>query len=204
MKKNNELCNFDGYVPHEFIKDHFPYEKPRNLQLETTSKIYDAIEDGYIRDKENFAKVLKEELTKHQIFETAVNFSINSSKVITREISIPFVKDKQIENVVNAQAREYFPMDISSYTISFRKMDTVETPEGKQLKILLFAIPDNLLTNYCSFAETMGLEIENFEYVGNSAVSFINSYFTEDSVVVQAVDLHLYDAFLCGKAGAAV
>lgn len=26
----------------------------------------------------------------------------------------------------------------------------------------------------------------------------------EDSVVVQAVDLHLYDAFLCGKAGAAV
>lgn len=144
-----------------------------------------AIEDGYIRDKENFAKVLKEELTKHQIFETAVNFSINSSKVITREISIPFVKDKQIENVVNAQAREYFPMDISSYTISFRKMDTVETPEGKQLKILLFAIPDNLLTNYCSFAETMGLEIENFEYVGNSAVSFINSYFTEDSVVVQ-------------------
>lgn len=47
MKKNNELCNFDGYVPHEFIKDHFPYEKPRDLQLETISKIYDAIEDGY-------------------------------------------------------------------------------------------------------------------------------------------------------------
>jgi hypothetical protein len=28
--------------------------------------------------------------------------------------------------------------------------------------------------------------------------------YIEDSVVVQAVDLHLYDAFLCGKAGAAV
>ena len=26
----------------------------------------------------------------------------------------------------------------------------------------------------------------------------------EDTVVVQAVDLHAYDAFLCGKAGAAV
>lgn len=26
----------------------------------------------------------------------------------------------------------------------------------------------------------------------------------EDAVVVQTVDLHLYDAFLCGKAGAAV
>ena len=26
----------------------------------------------------------------------------------------------------------------------------------------------------------------------------------EDAVVVQAVDLHTYDAFLCGKAGAAV
>ena len=47
MKRNNELDAFDGYVPHEFIKDHFPYEKPRTLQLETISKIYDAIEEGY-------------------------------------------------------------------------------------------------------------------------------------------------------------
>ena len=46
MKKNNKLDDFEGYVPHEFIKDHFPYEKPRDLQLETISKIYDAIEKG--------------------------------------------------------------------------------------------------------------------------------------------------------------
>lgn len=144
-----------------------------------------AIEDGYIRDKENFARCLKEELAKHQITEKNVLFSINSSKVITREICIPYVKDNQVDGIVTAQAREYFPMDVSNYTISYRKMDLVENEQGKQLKLLLVAIPDNLLSNYCSFAETAGLEIETFEYIGNSAVSFMNNHFSEDAVIVQ-------------------
>ena len=69
-----------------------------------------AIEDGYIRDKENFARCLKEELQKHQITEKEVLFSLNSSKVITREVTIPLVKDKQLDGIVAVQAREYFPM----------------------------------------------------------------------------------------------
>lgn len=144
-----------------------------------------AIEDGYIRDKENFAASLMAELAKHQIMEKRVIFSINSSKVITREITIPYVKEKQVAGIVETQAREYFPMDVSNYTISFRIMDTVEGENGKSLKLLLVAVPDNLLSNYCSFAENAGLQIETFEYIGNSALSFMNSHFSENSVIVQ-------------------
>lgn len=143
-----------------------------------------AIEDGYIRDKESFAATLMGELAKHQITEKNVIFSINSSKVITREITIPYVKEKQIAGIVEAQAREYFPMDVSNYTISFRNMDVVEE-NGKSLKLLLVAVPDNLLSNYCSFAENAGLNIETFEYIGNSALSFMNSHFSENAVIVQ-------------------
>lgn len=144
-----------------------------------------AIEDGYIRDKEGFAKCLKEQLASHQVVEKNVLFSINSSKVITREISIPYVKDKQIAGIVEAQAREHFPMDVSNYTISFRKMDVVEGENGKAIKLLLIAVPDNLLANYTSFATNAGFTIDTFEYIGNSAVSFMNSNFSDNSVIVQ-------------------
>ena len=45
---------------------------------------------------------------------------------------------------------------------------------------------------------------ENYETIMAEASCHNAPVHIEDAVVVQAVDLHLYDAFLCGKAGAAV
>ena len=118
--------------------DAFSFRTPEN-----------AIEDGYIRDKEGFANCLKEELAKRQIIEKNVIFSINSSKVITREVCIPAVKDKLIGEIVETHAKEYFPMDVSNYTFSYQKMDVIVNEAGNQIKLLLMAIPDNLLSNYC-------------------------------------------------------
>ncbi|WP_058739258.1 helicase C-terminal domain-containing protein [Methanobrevibacter millerae] len=43
----SELDNFNEYKVPDIVKENFPFEKPRELQLETISKIYDAIENGY-------------------------------------------------------------------------------------------------------------------------------------------------------------
>ena len=144
-----------------------------------------AIEDGYIRDRETFDRALKKELKKRSVGERDVVFSINSSRVVTREAFVPAVKDKQIEGIVASQAREYFPMDISGYTISYKKLDTVQNENGKELRLLLVAVPDTLLNNYSSFAKDSGFNIISFDYIGNSAVSLIRKNTTEDAVIVQ-------------------
>ena len=43
----NEINKFDKYKLNPLVKKHFTYEKPRKYQLETISKIYEAIEKGY-------------------------------------------------------------------------------------------------------------------------------------------------------------
>lgn len=144
-----------------------------------------AIEDGYIRDKENFNKALKKELKKRSIVEQDVVFSINSSRVVTREVLVPAVKDKQIEGIVTSNAKEYFPMDISGFTISYKKLDTVQTEKGKELRLLLVAVPDTLLNNYSSFAKDSGFNVISFDYIGNSTVSLIRKNTTENAVIVQ-------------------
>ena len=113
-----------------------------------------AVEDGYIRDKEAFASALKAELSRHDIHEKEVVFTLSSSKVVTREVMIPFVKDNKIMGIIEAQIRDYFPMDVSNYTISYSKMDVEEEDGKKMLKLLLVAIPDNLLNNYLTISET--------------------------------------------------
>lgn len=144
-----------------------------------------AVEDGYIRDKDSFAKALKAELARRQIYEKNVVFTLSSSKVVTREVIIPYVKDNKIKGIIDAQSRDYFPMDISGYTISYSKMEVLEEDGKKQLKLLLVAIPDNLLSNYVSFAELAGLKVETFDYIGNGCVQLLCDSFLEDAVVIQ-------------------
>lgn len=144
-----------------------------------------AVEDGYIRDKDRFASALKEELRRHNIHEREVVFTLSSSKVVTREVLIPYVKDNKIDGIIDAQIRDYFPMDVSNYTVSYSKMDVVEEDGKKQIKLLLVAIPDNLLNNYCTFAELAGLKVETFDYIGNGTVQLMSDSFQKNAVVVQ-------------------
>ena len=44
---NAALESIDEYKINSIVKDNFPFEEHRELQLETISKIYDAIEKGY-------------------------------------------------------------------------------------------------------------------------------------------------------------
>lgn len=160
---------------HPHVYDAFYFRTPEN-----------AVEDGYIRDKEVLTTALSRELVRRGIKERTVIFTVQSSKVITREVNIPFVKDKQIQGIVDNQAKEQFPMDITNYRISYSKMNEFEGDNGqKQLKLLLVAVPDNLLTTYYSFAEYAGLTIDCFDYAGNSAVQFMKNNFDEEQLVVQ-------------------
>ena len=144
-----------------------------------------AVEDGYIRDKDSLARALKEELVRRQILEKDVVFTLSSSKVVTREVMIPYVKDNKIKGIIDAQSRDYFPMDISGYTISYSKMDVVEDDGKKQLKLLLVAIPDNLLGNYVSFAQLAGLKVETFDYIGNGCIQLMCDSFVDNAMVIQ-------------------
>lgn len=144
-----------------------------------------SIEDGYIRDREAFSLGLKTELAKRHIEVRDVIFLINTTKVISRELPTPVVKDKQLPGVVETHSREAFPMDISNSSVFYNKMGIVNGDPKKDMKLMLLAIPDNLLNSYYSFAKEIGLNIISFEYIGNSAVSYMKNNFPEDSILVQ-------------------
>ena len=106
-----------------------------------------------------------------------------------RVLCSPYLRPRllrvKIKGIIDAQSRDYFPMDISGYTISYSKMEVLEEDGKKQLKLLLVAIPDNLLSNYVSFAELAGLKVETFDYIGNGCVQLLCDSFLEDAVVIQ-------------------
>lgn len=158
------------------------------------------VEDGMVRDRDRFLSSLKDELKHRDIKERDVIFIINSTKVITREITIPFVKDKLLPGIVATQAKEHFPMDITGYTITHQKLgDYVDDDKKKQLKLGLIAVPDNLLSNYLALAKAGGFTVEAFEYIGNSVVSFARTHYNVNNVVVQLEENATIVSIVVGK-----
>ncbi len=158
-----------GLIKTRICEVEYGKKNPRIYNCITFDTPDNAIEDGYIRDKESFAAVMKEKLYEAKMRITDVVFTISSTKIANREVIIPLVKDNRIQAVVDAGAQDYFPVDVSEYIISYSILERINNKEDKKLKLLLLAAPSNMVKNYYSFAQVMNFNIVALDYIGNSA-----------------------------------
>ncbi|MCR5205801.1 MAG: pilus assembly protein PilM [Lachnospiraceae bacterium] len=129
------------------------------------------VSDGVIESVETFAKEFQRQThgfgTKNAVFVLATN------KVISREVSIPEMKDDQIPDFIQNQKSEYFPMDTSGHTMVHRILD--RDKDKKQIKIIVYAVPQKLVGNYHSFAQLAGLNIVGVDYNGNAIYQWLSN-----------------------------
>ena len=131
------------------------------------------IEDGVIRDKDVLAVAFRNELAEAGMKEKSVVFSIASSKIATREVTLPNVKENKIGDLVRATAQEYFPIDLNDYTLAYSLLETIKEGKEKSYKVLLLAAPDDLVDNYYNFAQEMDFNIEALDYFGNGSMQVL-------------------------------
>ncbi|MCI7062908.1 MAG: pilus assembly protein PilM [Lachnospiraceae bacterium] len=131
------------------------------------------IEDGVIRDKDVLAVAFRNELAEAGMKERNVVFSIASSKIATREVTLPNVKENKIGALVQATAQEYFPIDLNDYTLAYSLLETIKEGKDKSYKVLLLAAPDDLVDNYYNFAKEMDFNIEALDYFGNGSMQVL-------------------------------
>lgn len=154
-------------------------KNPKVYKCATFVTPENCVEDGYIRDKEKLAKVLKDKLREIGIKNKNVVFTIDSNKILSREVVIPLVADNKMLEVVTAQANDYFPMDVSNYIVSYNLLS--KDAEAKKAKVIVFAAPSNLIKTYFSFAELASFNIVSLDYLGNSAYQWLKKISGEET-----------------------
>ena len=118
----------------------------------------DAYEDGFIRDKERIAEAIKSQLAANGITNKNAIFVLTSTKIVNREVLVPFVKENKIKGIINANSSEYFPVNIEDYTVSHSVLETVTDEENnKQLRDLAVAAPTSIVRSYYEVAALSGL-----------------------------------------------
>ena len=154
-----------------------------------------AVEDGQIRDTKSLGEVLKEELSQRKIKTKKVYFATGSTRIASREVRIPFVKANRIQSIIEANATDYFPIDVSKYVLSYSVIDVEsqkaegEKEETKQYHLMVYAAPKAISAAYAEFAENAGLTMTGITYTGDSIYHSVRGEYAKGTHILVKIEL---------------
>ena len=139
----------------------------------------DTYEDGVIKDADKIAAAIRDQLSARGITNKNAIFVLSSTKIVNREVVIPYVKENKIRGIINANSSEYFPVNIEDYVVSHSVLETVVDAENnKQLRVLAVAAPTQMVKSYYDLGALAGLHVVSLDYIGNAMLQLIKTQTT--------------------------
>lgn len=155
----------------------------------TVSNGAEVINDGALMVSPEYVENLRGALAANRVKAKQVVFTITSSRIASREVTIPFVKENRIADVVNANATDYFPVDLSQYQLAYTILGTIGEKKGaQQYKLLVMAVPSALLTGYYDLAKALKLEVAAIDYASNSIFQVVKDECAKGRHIVVKID----------------
>lgn len=146
----------------------------------------DCYVDGVIEQTDVLAKAIKVVMDEHRFNANNVAFSISSPRLATKEVLIPNVKANKIDKLVQANATEYFPVNMDEYIIQYTVLEKVEDQGQEKIKLMVVAVPSEVVESYYGLAKALGLKVAFVDYAGNSTYQIMKQQIgPEVSLVIQ-------------------
>ena len=142
--------------------------------------------EGVIEQTDVLAKAIKVVMDEHRFNANNVAFSISSPRLATKEVLIPNVKANKIDKLVQANATEYFPVNMDEYIIQYTVLEKVEDQGQEKIKLMVAAVPSEVVESYYGLAKALGLKVAFVDYAGNSTYQIMKQQIgPEVSLVIQ-------------------
>lgn len=159
----------DFKVKEPKIYKSFSFQTPDNLFKEET-----------LADVLPFKERLDAELEEHKIKTRKAVFVLASSRIASRDVVIPHVKENRIRTLLYANSAEYFPVDLEKYQLSYRLLDEVEEEGEQKYKLMVLAVPNEMIDAYKSLAKVCLLTLVDLDYIGNAATQLLEKNIKND------------------------
>ena len=159
----------DFKVKEPKIYKSFSFQTPDNLFKEET-----------LADVLPFKERLDAGLEEHKIKTRKAVFVLASSRIASRDVVIPHVKEHRIRTLLYANSAEYFPVDLEKYQLSYRLLDEVEEEGEQKYKLMVLAVPNEMIDAYKSLAKVCLLTLVDLDYIGNAATQLLEKNIKND------------------------
>lgn len=178
-----------GYSLTRVCEVSYNSKTPKVYQSFTVQTVEGVMNDGVIQLDSHYVQALNDAIREHRIKTKKVIFSITSTKIASREVVIPYVKENRIKDVVRANASDYFPVDLSQYELAHSVLETMgDKKSGQQYKLLVMAVPSNILKGYYELASAIKMEVASIDYVGNSLYQAVKSECAAGTQLIAKID----------------
>lgn len=153
------------------------------------------LEDGSIVDKDLLHYIISEELKKKKVKTKNVYLTVNSSKILTREITIPKVDEDDIESFLKFQIEEYIPVSMDKYIIQHKVLETFYEDNIEKMNLLIIAVPKEMVEDYLDLIRNLNLNPIVMDYQPNSIAkliqynNFINNTYPTEELTFANIDI---------------
>ena len=177
--------------------------KGRMLQCFCVPVPQGSVEDGQIRDTKGLGELLRQQLNERGIRTKKAWFVTGSTRIASREVQIPLVKKSRIQSIIEANATDYFPIDVTKYVMSYiilgitgekgKKGEEVEQKKAadqeRQYRLMVYASPKAISTAYYEFAQSAGLTLSGITFTGNTVYQTVQEEYTSGAHILIKVEL---------------
>ena len=177
--------------------------KGRMLQCFCVPVPQGSVEDGQIRDTKGLGELLRQQLNERGIRSKKAWFVTGSTRIASREVQIPLVKKSRIQSIIEANATDYFPIDVTKYVMSYiilgitgekgKKGEEAEQKKAadqeRQSRLMVYASPKAISTAYYEFAQSAGLTLSGITFTGNTVYQTVQEEYTSGAHILIKVEL---------------
>lgn len=145
------------------IQDAFTIKIPKDIYL-----------DGVILSMDQLSYLLKTALKDRKIVSSMATIVVNSSNIITREISLPKVSDSEIESILKYQVEDYIPIEPKYYVFQYIHLGSIYVDGVELLDLLLIAIPKSMVESHLNLINNIGFKPKVMDFQGHAISKLFN------------------------------
>jgi type IV pilus assembly protein PilM len=165
------------------------------LESFSVNLLKESYDDGKVLDSYTISELIKTSLKEKKITTQHVYCIINSSEIISREVTIPKVPEKEIASIIGYQLDDFLPIDPEEYIVQHVVIDTIRENEVEKLSILLIAIPKPMVLSHLKLLQDAGLKPQVLDFQGNTMAKLmgfngmINDNYNTRDIIVACIDI---------------
>ena len=164
---------YNGTIKKAKLFKHFMFQNPA-----------DTVDEGTIINLESLTKEFKNQIKARELGHIKETYFLYASnKVIIREINLPVIKDKQIQPLIETNASDYFPVDVSNYYFAYSVIEKIDEPEPA-LRALVSALPKISIKGYADFCEKLELDFKGVDTESNAIYQLLKSKVKQEESVL--------------------
>jgi type IV pilus assembly protein PilM len=129
-----------------------------------------AVENGEVKDIEAVSEALRELWSRGGFKSKKVWMGVGNQRVVVREISLPWLPEKELRQSLGFQVQEFIPMPVDEAVLDYHVIDETEEQGRRTLRVLLVAAQRTMVDALVAAAtgaklEPMGLDLVPFAMV---------------------------------------